>query len=160
MLERQKIVVGLYFLQLKQRAVNALVKSSVFKQSSDVLKAASALRNRTSEARKARIPHVLSTKEGEDLRDEYRAAREKQLRLPEDTRIVEGIRSIGLAPLVFRFRRNYGRNKVAQQVAREMADRYRVPISARHVLTCEGKVRIWLEKRSPKAKMLWFIYAM
>lgn len=126
--EEEEIEVGLHFLEAREQAIATLSKAAVdqAKERPDVQEA----------ARKLRMYGL-----GEDRRDDYRSAVERALGLPEDLRVTNGTRSIGLAPLVRRLARNYGRNQLAEHVAIEMSARYGVRLTARYVMTCATKAR-------------------
>ncbi|RVJ12576.1 hypothetical protein [Sinorhizobium medicae] len=142
--KRQEIAVGLRFLKAEEQAIAALVTKAVREA-------------RASEPARAAERRFRDYGLGEDQRDDYRFAMEKQLGLPEDTRVIDGTRSIPLGPLIARFRRNFGRDDLAIEIAAEMTNRYGKPVSARHVKTCETKARRWLAERGLRSKMGWYI---
>lgn len=116
------------FLEARERAIATLLKRAVVqaRERPDVLEAERRLR-----------AYGL----GEDRRDDYRSALERALALPEDIRVIDGTRSICLAPLARRLARNYGRNRLAVQVGIEMGAIYGVQLTARHVLMCATKAK-------------------
>lgn len=142
--KRQEIVVGLRFLKAQEQAIGDLVKKA----------AREAL---TSDYVRAAKTRLRENGLGEDQRDDYRFAIEKQLKLPEDTRLIDGTRSIPLGPLIARFRRNFGSSGLAIEIAEHMTGRYGIPVSTRHVKTCRTKAQRWLSERGFGSKMRWYI---
>ncbi|MBD9538761.1 MULTISPECIES: hypothetical protein [Ensifer] len=132
------------FLKAQEQAIGALVTKAVREAvTSDYVRAAET--------------RLRENGLGEDQRDDYRFAIEKQLKLPEDTRLIDGTRSIPLGQLIARFRRNFGSNGLAIEIAEKMTRRYGKPVSKRHVKTCRTKAQRWLSERGFQSKMRWYI---